>query len=82
MQASFIVDPEDLGMFRTHWERKMRKNYRGMLSKMKEAGKKPNWMSENLYARFVQYWESEDAKVNFLLSYVCNYNSFKCLYNS
>ena len=65
MQAVVRVEPHDLDVFSNNWNQKMRKNYRETISRAKKAGKKPGWMSDEVWNGFLTYWELEAAKVSY-----------------
>ena len=73
MQAAVRVEPQDLNVFRNHWNQRMRKNYRNTLTKVKSAGKKPSWMSADIYSEFLRLWDTAEFKVSYPLSN-CNLN--------
>ena len=53
-----------MDVFLTAWNQKMRKNYSGNVYKAKKAKKRPQWMSEEVYADFQKLWATEAARVN------------------
>lgn len=55
-----------MDVFLTAWNQKMRKNYSGNLYKARKATKRPQWMSEEVYADFQKLWATEAARVNYL----------------
>ena len=65
VQAVVRVEQQDLDVFRNHWNQEMRKNYRETLSRAKKAGKKPSQMGNDIWAGFLEHWESEAGKVSY-----------------
>ena len=65
MQAVVRVEEHDMNTFLDIWNMKMRKNYREAISRAKTGGKKPSWMSDDVWAAFQQYWQTEKAKVRY-----------------
>lgn len=65
MQAVVHVEEHDMNTFLDIWNMKMRKNYREAISRAKTGGKKPSWMSDDVWAAFQQYWQTEKAKVRY-----------------
>ena len=65
MQAAVRVEEEDMPSFLTYWNMKMRTNYRQMVNRAKKSRKKPQFMSDDVWADFQAYWDTEDAKVSF-----------------
>ena len=68
MQAAVRVDAQDIDVFVNHWNQRMRKNYRDILSKAKSARKKPTWMGADVWSEFLRLWETPEAKVNYPFS--------------
>ena len=65
MQAVVRVEPRDMQLFLTYWNMKMRKNYQEAISRARTSSKKPQWMSDDVWAGFNAYWDTEAAKVRY-----------------
>ena len=76
MQVAVRIEPQDMDVFTNHWNQRMRKNYRDAFSKAKSAGKKPKWMSADIWTEFIRLWETPEAKVSYPLSN-CYFKVFK-----
>lgn len=54
----------DVAMVQRHWNSKVAKNYREVMSALKKSGKKPNWMGASVWDSWMSWWETDEFKVN------------------
>ena len=58
------LQESDIALFQRHWNSRIAKNYREKMAEIKKIGKRPKWMSEAVWDKWVDWWNSEEFKVN------------------
>ena len=58
-----MLEP-DVNLVQRHWNSRIAKNYKETMSETKKVGKKPKWMSVTVWKKWVEWWNSEEFKVN------------------
>ena len=67
MQGAVQLQDEDVNQVKRHWNSKIAKNYRDTMSTLRKAGKKPNWMGDNIWDSWVAWWSGDEFKVIYAL---------------
>ena len=64
VQGEVDLQESDISLAQRHWNSRVAKNYREQMAEIKKKGKRPKWMSEAVWNKWVDWWATDEFKVN------------------